>query len=316
MSGLPTNLMSLPWMLLFAAIVCGLLGLAAAFGRDPTMQRRLNVGSPGDARARERPSVRYGSGGLLNRLVRPIENTVIPTSAKERSALRLRLIQAGFPAPSAIMTFTGTRLMLGLGVPMMLAAALPLMVPRIQFGQMIWVLAFAMAVSYLLPSIYISRRIQDRQSQARNSLPDSLDLLLVCIEAGLGLDAAIARVAEEMRRAHPLLAEQFQLVTGALVAGKARNDALRDLAERIGIEELYSFANLLVQSDELGVSIGSALRVYAKEMRTQRMLRAEEQAQKISVKLSVVLIGTILPALLVSVCAPAAINAVRSWGGH
>jgi tight adherence protein C len=316
MSSLPTSLLSLPWMLLFAAIVCALLGVAALLARDPTMQRRLSAGSSAAVRPLDRPSVRYQRGGVLDRLVRPIENKVIPTNPKERSALRLRLVRAGFPAPSAIMTFTGARLILGLGVPLALTATLPLALPSVALTQMIWVLAFAMALSYLLPSVYVSRRIRERQRQVRHSLPDALDLLLVCIEAGLGLDAAIARVGEEMGRAHPLLCEQFQLVTGALTAGKSRNDALRDLAERVGIEELYSFANLLVQSDELGVSIGSALRVYAKEMRAQRMLRAEDLAQKLSVKLSIVLIAAILPAMLVSICAPAAINAIRAWSGH
>jgi tight adherence protein C len=162
-----------------------------------------------------------------------------------------------------------------------------------------------------LPSAWVSMRIKDRQRSVQESFPDALDMLMVCVEAGLGLDASFSRVGEQMSMAHPVLAEQFAMVSLELRAGKSREAALRNMSERVGIPEITSFVILLIQSDELGTSVASTLRVQAEEMRIKRMLRAEEKAHMLPVKMSVVLIIFLLPAMFVAILSPAIIRLGR-----
>ena len=142
--------------------------------------------------------------------------------------------------------------------------------------------------------------------------PDALDLLLICVEAGLGLDAAIARIAQELTGAHRRLGENFALMTIEMRAGSSRRDALRNLADRLGIDEVRALVTLLNQSEELGTSIADALRVYSAEMRTRRMLRAEIKANALSVKLSIPLALFIFPVIMTVILLPVIIRIIRS----
>ena len=166
-------------------------------------------------------------------------------------------------------------------------------------------------IGIFLPRIWVSHRIDQRKLQYTEAFPDALDMLVVCVEAGLGLDAAITRVGEKISRAHPLLAEQFAMVALELRAGKSRADALRNMAQRVDIDELNSFVTLLIQSDQLGTSVAQTLRVYAEEMRVKRMLKAEEMAHKLPVKLVVPLVTCVLPAMITVVLLPAMIRIIR-----
>ena len=163
-----------------------------------------------------------------------------------------------------------------------------------------------------LPSVWVTQRIRDRRRAFQESFPDALDMLMVCVEAGLGLDSAFSRVGEQMAMAHPVLAQHFGLVSLELRAGKSREAAMRNMSARIGAPEVTSFVVLLIQSDELGTSIASTLRVQAEEMRLKRMLRAEERAHMLPVKMSVVLITCLLPAMFVVILSPAVIRIVRT----
>ena len=166
-------------------------------------------------------------------------------------------------------------------------------------------------IGLYLPSVWVTLRIRERRRSFQESFPDALDMLMVCVEAGLGLDSAFSRVGEQMAGSHPVLAQHFGLVSLELRAGKSREDAMRNMAGRIGAPEITSFVVLLIQSDELGTSIAGTLRVQAEEMRVKRMLRAEEKAHMLPVKMSVVLITCLLPAMFIVILSPAIIRIVR-----
>jgi tight adherence protein C len=151
-----------------------------------------------------------------------------------------------------------------------------------------------------------------RQRDIINGFPDALDLMLVCVEAGLGMDSAFARVGMEMTESHPKLAEQFGAVVLELRAGRSHEDALRRMADRAGADEIRAFATLLIQSSKLGSSIAQTLRVYASEMREKRRLRAEEKAHRLPVLLSVPLVGCMLPGMIGDLMLPAAIRIIRT----
>lgn len=222
------------------------------------------------------------------------------------------MIQAGFFDPSAIPTYFASRLALAIGLPLVFILSAPLLVSHWTTERIVGT-GFAIAlVGYMLPPFYVSRRIRHRQTLAREGFPDALDLLLVCVEAGLGLDAAVARVGEEIGEAHPLVGHHFKLMALELRAGKTREDALRNFADRIGIDEVMALASLLIQSEQLGSSIADTLRAAADDMRAKRMLAAEKKAQELGVKLSFPLILMILPALMLVVATPAIINIART----
>jgi tight adherence protein C len=171
-------------------------------------------------------------------------------------------------------------------------------------------------VGYILPTVVVSSRATSRQRMLRESFPDALDMLLMCVEAGVGLDEAIARVGEELKLNHPLLAWHFELLSAELRAGKNRDAAFRALSDRIGIDEIQSFVSLIVQTEALGTSMADTLRSMSDDMRQRRLLRAEEMAQKVSTKLSMLLMVFILPVLLMVIMAPAMLSAMRNFKGH
>ena len=163
-----------------------------------------------------------------------------------------------------------------------------------------------------LPVLYVRVRANRRMEEIINGFPDALDLMLVCVEAGLGLEAAFARVGMEMTDSHPRLAEQLGAVVLEMRAGRNREDALRRMADRAGADEVRAFATLLIQSTKLGSSIAQTLRVYASEMRERRRLRAEEKAHRLPVLLSIPLVACMLPVMIGVLMLPAAIRVVRA----
>jgi tight adherence protein C len=221
------------------------------------------------------------------------------------------MIRAGYYNTRVIRIYYLARILLAIAFVLATSLAMPIFAPETPIRTII-ILSFAAgAMGYFLPVYFLSRRVSKRQLSIREGFPDALDMLLVCVESGLGLDGALARVAGEIGRAHPLLAEQFEFIGRELRVGRDRETALRSMAERIGIDEVSSLVTLLVQTDKLGTSIGDALRAHAYEMRSTRLLRAEEKAHKLPVKLSIPLIFFILPALLLVILAPAALSIGR-----
>jgi len=295
-------------VLVFAATVLAVFGIGAL--TQPAKPRRRAVEVAEEAEA---PTLRRGNKAL-QRLVAPVERALVGNDEARRSATRQQLMRAGFFAPSATGVYHAIRA--GLAVTCGVAAALtvPLLPPDAETAVLALVVLSGVAFGFYAPAVWLSARVRDRQRQIREAFPDALDLLLVCVEAGLGLDAAIARVGDELAPIHPVLAQQFLIMGLELRAGRSREDALRGLGERSGLDEVNAFVNLLVQSDRLGTSIGDALRVGADEMRTRRMLRAEEKAHQLPVKLSVPLVLFLLPGLVTVIMLPPAIQMLRMLG--
>jgi tight adherence protein C len=170
----------------------------------------------------------------------------------------------------------------------------------------------AAAAGLYLPALYVRARADRRRQTLVNAFPDALDLMLVCVEAGLGLEAAFSRVGMEMMTSHPLLAEQFGAVVLELRAGRSHEDALRRMADRAGVDDIRAFATLLIQSTKLGSSIAQTLRTYSSEMREKRRLRAEERAHRLPVLISIPLVTCMLPTMIGVLMLPAAIRVVRA----
>jgi len=255
-------------------------------------------------------SVRRGNSAL-ERLLSRLGGKFVSAKEKERANLNLMLLQAGYGSPQAAQTFYGVRIVLALGLLALTAVAFPLL--ALEARPMPVVALVAAVAGFVLPSLYVKARRSANQKQIREGLPDMLDLMMVCSEAGLGLEMAIARVGEEITVTQPLLANLLQQIGIELRAGRSKIDALKGFADRAGTADVISLVRLLVQSDALGTSMAQTLRVFAEEMQSHRMLKAEEVAQKISAKLSMVLVGCFMPAILIAVIAPIIFNIFHSF---
>jgi tight adherence protein C len=227
-----------------------------------------------------------------------------PTSTAEMGKLRARLICAGYRGSEALPVFIGLRLGSGL-----LAFGL-LSTPLLGTPNLMLALGSA-ALGYFLPGFVLARLAKKRQHRIRLSLPDALDLLVVSVEAGLGLDQALLRVGEELVVAHKDLSDELRLVNLELRAGNSRPEALRNLADRTGVDDLSSLAAMLIQTDKFGTSVAQSLRVHSDTLRTKRRQRAEEAAAKTGVKMVFPLVFCIFPAIWVVTIGPAAIKFVQ-----
>jgi tight adherence protein C len=226
-----------------------------------------------------------------------------PRSPKELGSLRLRLVQAGYRREEALTIFFGIRVVFALGLFALFATSL-VTKPNITFAL------GGLALGYLLPGMVLARLAKRRAHRIRLSLADMLDLLVVSVEAGLGLDQAISRVGAELAFAYPELSDELRLINLELRAGKARSEALRNLADRTGVDDLSSLATMLIQTDKFGTSVAQSLRVYSETLRTKRRQRAEEAAAKTGVKMVFPLVFCIFPAIWVVTIGPAAIRFV------
>jgi tight adherence protein C len=217
--------------------------------------------------------------------------------------LRRRMIQAGFPNPNAPAVFTGARIVL----PLALGGLGFLVVPASGLMGLMLVIWMA-AIGWIGPSFYLDRRIKRRQKEIRLALPDALDLLVTCVEAGLGINQAIVRVSEEIRYVSTELSKELAMVNFEIRAGRPREEALRNLGERTGVEDLRELTSMLIQTDRFGTSVAQALRVQSDTLRTKRRQRAEEAAAKTTIKILFPLLFCIFPGLFVVIIGPGAIR--------
>jgi tight adherence protein C len=227
-----------------------------------------------------------------------------PRSAKELGALRLRLVQAGFRRDEALTIFFGIRVVVALALFALFSTSI------VTRPNMTLALAGVFA-GYVLPGIVLARLAKRRAHRIRLSLADALDLLVVSVEAGLGLDQALTRVGSELEFAYPDLSSELRLVNLELRAGKPRPEALRNLADRTGVDDLSSLVTMLIQTDKFGTSVSQSLRVYSETLRTKRRQRAEEAAAKTGVKMVFPLVICIFPAVWIVTIGPAAIKFVK-----
>lgn len=239
--------------------------------------------------------------GVLVRVIRKIGEAV-PIDPQDASLTRRLLMAAGYRNESALGIYSGLRVLSVVWFPLV-AFVLRGYVTSAFVLQVVLVVAAA-GIGLFLPSFILEMMVDNRQERIRLSLPDALDLLVVCVESGLGLDQAVVNVARELDITHPDVSEEFNLVTLEIQAGKRRSDAFRNLAERTGESELRKLVALLIQTDRFGTSMAESLRTHSDFMRVRRRQEAEERANKIGVKLVFPIFFFILPAMLVVVAGP------------
>lgn len=246
------------------------------------------------------------------KLVNSIEAKGLSLVDTKDASVRRQLVAAGFAASYAPRVYTLLRLVLVIGLPVLVATFYWSTGSSPSILRLYFTLVIAAAVGLYVPALFVRTRAARRQQELINGFPDALDLLLVCVEAGLGLEAAFARVGMEMTTSHPRLAEQFGAVVLELRAGRSHEDALRRMADRAGADDIRAFATLLIQSIKLGSSIAQTLRTYAAEMREKRRLRAEEKAHRLPVLISIPLVACMLPTMIGVLMLPAAIRVIRA----
>lgn len=239
------------------------------------------------------------------RITTPLAKLSVPEEGWENSPLRLRFIRAGYRSSSMVPLYFATKTILALGLPALLFVYIGLSNADIAGPKLLAFILFLAAFGYYLPNGILERLIERRKLEVFENFPDAIDLMLVCVEAGLGLDAALARVGEEIQIKSKILAEELHLVNLELRAGNSREKALRNLAMRTGIFEVETLVSMLVQADRFGTSIGESLRVHADDLRNKRRMRAEEAAAKIPLKLLFPLIFCIFPSMLLVLLGPA-----------
>lgn len=300
-------------LLLFSLVSVAGYFIAHAISMRQLTRRRLLEAGPSGTRGVTLGSLRaerVESAWL--KLVNSIEKRGLSLVDTKDAALRQRLIAAGFTATHAPRVYTLVRLVLVIGLPVLVLLMFWASGSSPSMVKLYFSLIFAAVMGLYLPSVFIRARADRRQRELVNGFPDALDLMLVCVEAGLGLEAAFARVGMEMTTSHPRLAEQFGGVVLELRAGRSHEDALRRMADRAGADDIRAFATLLIQSTKLGSSIAQTLRTYATEMREKRRMRAEEKAHRLPVLISIPLVACMLPTMIGVLMLPAAIRVVRA----
>jgi tight adherence protein C len=301
---------------LTAMLVSGLF--VAALALLTTGVREFSSRGTEDVARRIRPDVaahpqgqapRRGiAGDAVARALAPIARLARPTRTDELDRLNSQLAHGGLRGSAAPQIFLASKILgAGAGLALYFAIA-PRITGSATLGPGLAVLLFA--VGYYTPSAWLSSRIRARQTAIERALPDTLDLLVTCVEAGLGLDAALQRVASELALAAPVLAGELRQVFLEVNAGIRRVEAMRRLAARTGVADLKSLAATLNQTEMFGTSIGAALRIQAEGMRTRRMQRAEERAAMASVRLMIPLVLCVLPSLMAVILGPAIVNIV------
>ena len=308
--------MDMTWVisiLTFMMVLLCSIGGYLVMGSRATMNviKRRAEGQVGVS-ASDNESIELSVKDKLHALLTRLGEANKPSDESEVSAIRESLMTAGYRNAQAPILFMGAKLLssiLALGVAILLPTKL-LGFPTLTAQLVIYICA-ALA-GYFLPMLWLRHVVSQRKEKIQDAFPDGLDLMVVCVEAGLGLDAAISRVSSEIRFAHRELAEEFNLVSLELRTGLSRAEALKNLSRRIDLEEVSSLVALLVQTDKFGTSIGQSLRVHSDSMRVNRQLRAEELAAKLPVKMLFPLVFFIFPSLFVVVVGPAAIKVART----
>jgi tight adherence protein C len=298
--------------------VCVTLGVMAlywlAFRPASAATERLKRLGDADPASSAMPSMLVEDspvGTLAGRMAAPLQKFA-PPSAAEAKKLQRQLMNAGYRSENAPVIYRGLQLLSLVVFPAVVALVCAVM-GRPLNSAVTWIV-FAVIVGAYLPRFILKRMIASRQLRLRWGLADALDLLVVSIEAGLGLNAALVRVGEELKVVHPDISEEFELTNLEIRVGRERDEALRNLADRTGVEDLRSLVAMLIQADRFGTSIARAVRVYADSLRTKRRQRAEQAAQKAAVKLLFPLSCFLFPTLFIVILGPAGLNLMDTFG--
>jgi tight adherence protein C len=265
----------------------------------------------GEVRTVESPLL--GIKALFLRLTERAGDFSKPKREEELNYLEKSFLKAGYRDRKIVKNFFGAKILLAVLLPA-LFIVFKLLAPS-AVGHLIMLFLFVLLAlaGYYLPNLWLRHKLRVRQEKITEGFPDALDLLVVCVEAGMGLDAAINRVGEEMRLSSPEISDEFKLLTLELRAGKSRREALRNLALRTDLDDVNSLVSLLIQTDRFGTSVAQALRVHSDAMRTKRYQRAEEAAMKLPVKILFPMLFCIFPTLFIVILGPPFIQAFRMW---
>lgn len=266
-----------------------------AGGREATVQSVQSAVLPEDRPATE----------IAQKIATPL-NKLLPPSATEARKLQKQLMHAGFRSSEAPIIYRAIQLATMAGFPLIVGGVCALMAKPLGNALIFIILAFI--AGFFLPRYFLSRVTKNRQRELRWGLADALDLMVVSVEAGLGLNAAMMKVSSELRDVHPPIASEFELANLEIRVGRERDEALRNLAERTGVDDLRSLVAMLIQTDKFGTSIAKGLRIFSDGLRTKRRQRAEQEAQKAAVKLLFPLACFLFPTLFIAILGPAALN--------
>jgi tight adherence protein C len=291
-------------VLLFAlvAAVVSAVGVRLWARPEAAIERVTGTIAELETKAPAHPSLVFRD--LIRRL-----GSLLPTSAKEASAAERLLIRAGIRNPNGLKLLYGVKVLLAL---LLLGAALAVTAGRNEASDYtVLLVGGAAAAGFMAPSSYVRMKAKRRQKRIRRGLPDALDLLVICVESGLGLDQALMQTAKELERSQPAISQEFALVNLELKAGKRRAEALRNLGERTAVGELKKLVAVLIQADRFGTSVAQSLRTHADFLRVQSRQTAEEKAAKLGVKLVFPIFFCILPTLFVVTVGPVAVRIVR-----
>jgi tight adherence protein C len=302
-------------MLIAVAFILFLLILAAvgAFGYHVYVKpsRMLDqLSNSNESYSQRSTATRLGPSELIVELLRPI-GTLLPLSPQDTALVRRELVAAGIRNESAVQVFFGLKLFLA---AVLLSAALLF---RAQIANPVLRVVSPIAgagIGFSLPSLILSRRIERRQTEIRLALPDVLDLLVICTEAGCGMDQALVNVSRELRSAHPAVSEELAIVNMEIMAGTTRTEALRGFAKRVGEDEIKKLVAMLIQTDRFGTSVADALRTQSDYLRIRRRQEAEERAGKVGVKLVFPIFFFCLPSLLVVTAGSGILQLVHNLG--
>ena len=298
-------------ILTFGAVFAGVLLGQQALTAFLAVRRRLGDQTPVRRDAAAATSI-LKSDTVSNRFLLWVQSATSLNDSKDSKKLRRDLSLAGFDQAAAPVWYVIIRFSLAIGLPVLLIFGAALAgKPLPGLGAIMFPLVLC-GFGLIAPRGFVDNRAEARRVQMEQEFPDALDLLVVCVEAGLGLEAAFVRVGQEVRESHTRVAEEFGRLADEMSAGRGRGDALRAMADRLNVDTVKAFVALLIQTDALGVSIAQSLRTYSVEMREHRFLKAEEKAMRIPVLMTMPLVACFMPVIIVALLLPPAIDVVRT----
>jgi len=274
--------------------------------KDP-LDKLKKANNTGKVAGRDKQSLRSGS---RNEKLEKYANFLEPQDEKQLSQMRLTLMQAGYRDRDAVRYFHFAQFALGIG-GLILGVIYFVMFMSGEETSTQQTLLYTLGpggIGYMIPKYWVTKRQQKRQEEIEQGFPDSLDMMLTCVEAGQSMDQAILRVSREIHASYPALAEEYQIVSHQMKAGRDKPSVLGDMAERCGVQDISSFVTVLIQSQSFGTSIAEALRVYASEMRDKRVMRAEEKANKLPTKMTLATMMLTVPPLLIILVGPSVLG--------
>lgn len=301
-------------LIIEAVVFLTIVGVTWVFGREieraAAQRRRLGVQEAAVSSSAPLLQAR----GTDNRFFQWIRASTSISEPAEQERLRGELLLAGFESPAAPVWFVIARFLLAIGLPLLFLLSRIVMAKTLGGGGFIFGIAALCGIGFLAPSFFVRQRARMRRQDLEIEFPDALDLMVVCVEAGLGMDAAFIRVGDEIQESHPRIAREFGRLAEELRAGRSRTEALRAMADRCNVPGIRSFVSLAIQTDALGASIAQTLRTYSAEMRNTRFLKAEERAMRIPVLMTIPLVVCILPVIIGALMLPAVIDVIRYLG--